>query len=504
MMKTLKKAISALLSCALLCGLAAVPAQAVESSRLVKIDLWNAVSNQASMGNVATDHNGQALYNPAANTLQIATNSVSVSGYQSAIVAAQYDTTGKGNFVDVKVLSTNTVDTGTKYDDTNHTVTYLSSFEITLPSYLTKTGVEFIPVKMSVPYTPMDVVVGTGYLDARLRIDWNRTASTNLAQIVPNNTMSSGSIANVVLRDSSTGITLNADTSKVRENTRFSASRAASGSKYQLAQTALAGVTSDFFLFELKLVDGAAEVNPYGAVEVIFPYSGNVSMYRINADGSKTVLRGTAGDNGYTIMTTKLGLFAVSGGTAINTESFPEGTSFSDVPDTYWAKNYINQAVSAGLFKGTSATTFSPDGKMTNAMVLVVLHRMAGAPAVTVPASLDNVPKGAWYETAAAWGYENGVIGGYKTFDPTAHVTREELATMIYRTHSLGSVPVAGADISGFTDVGQVSPWAKDAVAWANAVGVVGGTGTTTLSPASHATRAQVAAMLCRYLNDVK
>ncbi len=81
--------------CALLCGLAVLPAQAAQSNQLVHIDLWNAAADKASMGNIATDNNKQALYNPTANTLQIAANPVNVSGYISGITAARYDITGK-------------------------------------------------------------------------------------------------------------------------------------------------------------------------------------------------------------------------------------------------------------------------------------------------------------------------------------------------------------------------------------------------------------------------
>ena len=77
------------------------------------------------------------------------------------MTAAQYDSTGKGDYLDVEVLTTNTVETGTKHDDTSHTITYLSSFEIPPPDYLTKTGVENIPFKMTAPYTPMDVAMET-------------------------------------------------------------------------------------------------------------------------------------------------------------------------------------------------------------------------------------------------------------------------------------------------------------------------------------------------------
>ena len=125
-----KRLTSALTAGVLALGLMAVPAGAASTNQLVEVDLWHATRNQASMGNVATDNNSKALYDPEDNTLQVATNPVSVSGYQSAITQVQYDTTGNGSYVDVEVLSTGTVQTGTKYDGTDHAVTYFSSFEI--------------------------------------------------------------------------------------------------------------------------------------------------------------------------------------------------------------------------------------------------------------------------------------------------------------------------------------------------------------------------------------
>ena len=239
--------------------------------------------------------------------------------------------------------------------------------------------------------------------------------------------------------------------------------------------------------------------------------SGNDSIdYRFKVTDAEVKLKGTmyvtpmGRDVMWYLWVDTSTLKAGSGDFVASVNTTPVAVSFSDVPSGYWAKSYIDQAVSAGLFNGTSATTFSPDGQMTCDMVIAVLYRMAGSPAVTVPGNLANIPSGAWYESAAAWGYANGVIGGYKTFNPAANVTREELATMLYRYHALNNTPVAGANLSSFTDNTAVSTWARTGVAWANAAGVVSGTSATTLSPANSATRAQVATMLCRYLNTVK
>lgn len=510
MLKKIKKTAAGLLVCVLLCGLAVLPAQAASSNQLVHIDLWNAAADKASMGNIATDNNKQALYNPATNTLQIATNPVNVSGYISGITAGQYDITGKGpdggTYTDVKTLDTVQVETGTKNDGINHTITCISSFEIELPDYITKTGVEYIPIKMSVPHTPMDVVVGTGYLDARLRIDWTQVETTDLDIIVPDTTMSSGTVQDVNRTDL-TGIVLKSDTTELPSESVMHVAVLTSGTRYELARAKLN--TDDFTLYDISFTVNNQKVEPNGSLEFRFPYTGQPEIYRVSDDGSATRLRGTASSEGYSILSSQVGMFAVIGGSMMDISGVipvgpaeTETSSFSDISG-HWAESYILEATDAGLFNGTSATTFSPDTTMTSGMVVTVLYRMAGSPPVTVSGTLENVASGSWYETACAWGYQHEIIGGYKTFDPEADVTREELSTMLYRYYSLTNTPVGGADLSGYTDASSISDWARNGAAWSNAAGIVVGTSATTLSPSASATRAQVATMLCRYLDYI-
>ncbi len=508
MRKKMKRGLGALLTAAMIFGLMAVPAGADETdqnetdqpagNQLVSVDLWKAASDEASMGNVATDNNQQALYNPNTNTLQIATNPVDVSGYRSAVAAAQYDTTGNGDYADVTTLTTGTIDTGTKNDGINHTVTYLSSFEIVLPDYITKQGVEYIPLKMSVPYTPMDVVVGTGYLDARLRIDWNTVTSTDQDTIVPNTEISSGEITGVDLRDSATGITLNADTSKVNESAVMTVETVTSGADYEAAKTALADVSSAFRLYRISLSVAGQASEPMGAVNVTFPFAGSdLSLYRINDNGTKTVLRGEGQASGYTILTSSLGLFAVIGGEPVQVSA----SGFTDTVG-HWAEENIDEAVSRGLFNGTSDTTFDPQNPMTCGMLLTVLYRIEGEPAVQGTSSYPTVQAGSWYEDAVIWAEQNGIIGDYgPAFDPAKNVTREEMATMLYRSYALHNTPEEGSGLSGFSDAASVSGWAEDAVSWAVAAGIITGRTDTTIVPEGESTRAEVATLFCRYLD---
>lgn len=483
----MKKLLSLVLSGTMLCSLA-VTSFATDSNKMVSFDIWNANVDQPSMGNISTDNNERALYNAEENTLQFATNPVNVSGYQSGIVEVLYDTTGDGDYEAVTTLSTGTVETGTKNDGTNYTVTYLSSFEIDIPDYLSREGIEYIPIKMSVPHTPMDVVVGTGYLDAKLRIDWSDVVDTDLAVIEPNNDMSSGSVSAIVLKDN--GINIIADTTMLATDVVMTATPITSGEQYDFAKSVLGDDVTNFELFDVSVTLSGNEVSPTGSLEIIFPYSELSALYRINDTGTKTTLRGTASDTGYSILSRNLGIFAVVDGVKVVEDT---AVDFTDI-DGHWAEANILNAVAKGLFNGTSDTTFSPQSQMTNGMVITVLHRIAGEPATINDAAT-------WYSEAMAWGFENEIIGGYTDFDGEANVSREGLATMLYRYVMLENDMIDGADLSVFEDSADISAWAEDALAWANAMGIVTGTSDTTISPKNEATRAEVATLLCRYVD---
>lgn len=485
----MKKIVSFIIASSMMFSLSA-NCFATETNQMVMIDIWNANVDQPSMGNISTDNNEYALYNAEENTLQIATNPVNVSGYQSGIEVMLYDLTGNQDYISVEALSTGTIETGTKNDGTNHTVEYLSSFEITIPDYLTKEGVEYISIKMRVPHTPMDVVVGTGYLDARLRIDWTNVTSTDLDQIEPNTEMSSGSVTSVNLSDN--GIKINADTTMLSSDVTLTATSITSGDEYEFAKEVLGSDITNFELFDVSIDLSGNEVSPTGSLEIVFPYSDLSALYRINDTGTKTTLRGTASEDGYSILSRNLGIFAVVDGVKIQETS----TGFSDI-EGHWAQTNILNAVEKGLFNGTSNTTFSPEDQMTNGMVITVLHRMAGTPAATAQSDV-------WYAEAMAWGYENEIIGGYTEFNGEANVSREGLATMLYRFVMLDNEMATGADLSVFEDSSTISDWAVDALSWANAMGIVTGKTSTIISPLSEATRAEVATMLCRYIDNIQ
>ena len=177
------------------------------------------------------------------------------------------------------------------------------------------------------------------------------------------------------------------------------------------------------------------------------------------------------------------------------------GKRFTDMPDVKnWAHEGIDFVISNGLFNGMNNTTFAPKGQMTRAMLVTVLWRLAGEPKEGKNIFTD-VKDGSWYSDAVAWASKNGVvdgIGGGK-FAPADIVTREQLATILYR---YAGRPEAAANLHGFSDQNKVSAWAKDAMCWAIAGGIIRGAadnGKLWLNPQKGATRAEVAAMIMRF-----
>lgn len=184
------------------------------------------------------------------------------------------------------------------------------------------------------------------------------------------------------------------------------------------------------------------------------------------------------------------------------------GKQFKDMPPAdNWAHEGIDFVISQGLFNGMSETTFAPNGKMTRAMLVTVLWRLAGKP-IEGKLIFGDVKEGTWYTDAVKWAAKNDIVNGikYGVFAPDMLVTREQLATILYRyaTYRYGSEPEGSADLSGFADHAKVGSWAKDAVSWANSAGIIQGSrdsaGRLWIYPQNSATRAEVAAMIMRFV----
>lgn len=179
---------------------------------------------------------------------------------------------------------------------------------------------------------------------------------------------------------------------------------------------------------------------------------------------------------------------------------------FTDVRTSDWFYDPVKYVYEEGLMTGTGATAFAPNVTTTRAMIVSILYRLEGGPAVSGNSSpFNDVHTSDWYYDAVRWAERTGVVGGVGDgrFAPNTAITREQLAAMLmnYANYKHQNVS-ARADLSRYSDADRVSAWAEDAVAWANAEGYISGMTTTTIAPQGSATRAQVAAILQRYLAD--
>ena len=182
-------------------------------------------------------------------------------------------------------------------------------------------------------------------------------------------------------------------------------------------------------------------------------------------------------------------------------------TGFSDVAEDRWSAASIKYAVDNGYMKGVGGDRFDPEGSLTRAMVATVLWRREGSPAPTAPSGFSDVPAGEWYTDAVAWAKETGVVKGITatTFEPDGKITREQLATMLFRFSFSAPVSVPErADLTPFSDDEKVSSWANEPLEWAVEAGLIKGTDGNRLAPEGDATREQFAAIIERYDGSFK
>ena len=184
----------------------------------------------------------------------------------------------------------------------------------------------------------------------------------------------------------------------------------------------------------------------------------------------------------------------------------PSKTKFNDVSANDWFASAVDYVTGKGMMNGTADNTFSPKANTTRGMVVTVLYRLENQPS-TSAASFTDVASGAYYANAVAWANANGIVSGYGSgkFGPNDKVTREQLAAILYRYAQYKKHDVSGANsLDGYTDAQSVSSYAVPALQWANAAGVVTGKSGSKLDPKGNATRAEVAAMLMRFCENVK
>jgi len=217
----------------------------------------------------------------------------------------------------------------------------------------------------------------------------------------------------------------------------------------------------------------------------------------VNGDGSRTPIKKSAiiGDRAYAEVTG-----------AVTLEITDIHKYWNDVKEKDWFANAVQFAVSHELMNGVDRYEFAPNAPMTRAMLVTVLYRLEDQPEITGSgSSFGDVDADGWYAEAVAWASENGLVNGTeKGFEPNANISREQIATILYRYAKyiglVGQDDTVSGDVSKFDDRESVSPWAQEAMAWAVEVGLFKGDDTNSLNPQGEATRAEVATLLERLI----
>lgn len=283
---------------------------------------------------------------------------------------------------------------------------------------------------------------------------------------------------------------------------------------------------STYILTLNRSSSGGVVVGPTSYPIIVEPSeNGKVTANRSSASAGVTVTLTVVPDDGYrladltvtdrsgkAIALTALGegrySFAMPSSAATVKAAFaaaaPGDLPFIDVPTGAWYEEGVRYVYENGLMTGTSDTIFAPNVTTSRAMIATILWRMAGSPVVNYAMDFSDVAQGQWYSEAIRWAASEGIVTGYGngTFGPNDPITREQMATMLYRyaQHQEYDVSVGeDTNLLSYTDFDQLGEWAISAMQWACGAGIINGTSATALSPQGSATRAQAAVMLKRF-----
>lgn len=180
---------------------------------------------------------------------------------------------------------------------------------------------------------------------------------------------------------------------------------------------------------------------------------------------------------------------------------------FKDIKEGHWAKESIGYVVDKGILKGVSEESFAPNDNMTRAMFATVLHRLAGEAAVSGKNAFKDVKVGSWYENAIIWATEKGIVNGVGSgvFAPNSSITREQMAVMLYNyVQAMGIELPQNESKANFKDQAGISAWATEAMESMQKAGIIQGDDKNNCNPKAQATRAEVAAMLHRFMEMIE
>jgi len=197
-------------------------------------------------------------------------------------------------------------------------------------------------------------------------------------------------------------------------------------------------------------------------------------------------------------------LFGVLSATAFaaGEQSMP----FTDVKETDWFHDSVQYVYENEMMNGTGDTVFSPNADTSRGMIVTILYRMEGAPAVDSDAKFTDVSAGQYYADAVAWANEKNIVNGYGSgqFRPNDPITREQMAAVLYRYAQFKGYNIAASgNLAGFSDVGDVSSYAVNSMKWAVGSSLISGMGNNMLAPGESSTRAQIAVILTRFCENI-
>lgn len=254
-----------------------------------------------------------------------------------------------------------------------------------------------------------------------------------------------------------------------------------------------------------KMVASASQAVPGKVITLTAtPNSGYVlQSLRVSDASGKSVSLTHQGSGKYTFT---MPASAVTVSAVFEAETVKPQLPFTDVPAGSWYYDAVQYVYEEGLMGGTGNNRFSPDLTTSRAMIVTILYRLEGSPAVTGGMSFADVSDGQWYSDGVAWASANGIVTGYSngSFGPNDTITREQMAAILYRYARYKGYDVsARAQLNSYSDASQVASYATDSMSWAVGSGLITGTSGTTLSPAGSATRAQAAVILARFCQNV-
>lgn len=184
----------------------------------------------------------------------------------------------------------------------------------------------------------------------------------------------------------------------------------------------------------------------------------------------------------------------------------PAARAFDDVPPGSWYYDAVRYVESGGVMNGVGKNSFAPGGYVDRAMFVTMLYRLDGGPETAAPCPFSDVAPGAWYEKSVTWAAASGIVSGYSdvSFRPAERMSREQMAAVCYRYAQYKGYDVSsGADCSVYNDAGSIHDWAKEALGWSVDRGLINGVSGGVLDPRGPSTRAQAAAVLMRFDENV-